>query len=74
MTSRFDLRKAGAAIEKQAAEITRLRAALVSIRDIEKPMFGEQPERDWLAWYSTTSQMAELADDALITAKKERDE
>lgn len=26
MSSRFDLRKAGAAIEKQAAEITRLRA------------------------------------------------
>lgn len=56
------------------AEITSLRAALVSIRDIEKPMFGEQPERDWLAWYSTASQMAELADDALITAKPERDE
>ena len=45
--------------------------ALEFVRDIEKPMVGEQPETNWLSWYTTASQMVEAAETALSTYKGE---
>lgn len=54
-----------------AHEIDRLRAALTSIRDIERPIDGDdgRPLPDWLSWRVTCEQQAEIAADALGSDK-----
>lgn len=51
--------------EYDQAEIERLRGALEQVRDIQKPMCGQAPETDWLAWHTTSSQQSEIASTAL---------
>lgn len=90
MTSRFDLRRAGAAIEKQAAEIAELQAKLdkavealeraldllnFDFEDISNKVDAQTAFQSSLdAWISIDNALAEIKGSKASPVKPERDE